>query len=730
MDYPTLLLLLAGTAHLTVGCFVFGRNPKNAVNRAFLVMAVLFAVWALLGAAVYLPELGTDPVVVGRWAHAVALFLWAGFVSLVLVYPEGDTRTPLSLRVLVWVVSGTIAAVAIFTPDLIKEAEVQKRQLRAVYGPLLPAYFGCIGLFLCWILGESLYRRKHSRGKRRVQIDYLLTGLALAGLSPLPSNMVAPLLGIHSMVWVGPCSTLIFTAMVAHAVVHHRLMGIRLVVGRGVANVLALLIAALLFFGLLWLMNVLLVGTGTAKTSIAMLATALLFQPLRNRVQSAVLRYFHRPTYDYQSTVRDASRALTATLDLNAAIDYLLRTVCATLRVERGLLLLHDRAAGGFRLVGAHSGWAEQVEEEEAPNPGGLARISPLAIILEEVQEPVVREELAVRLPGERGRAIERDMEHFGADVAVPLLSGNVLWAILLVGPKISGDVFTSQDIDILSTLGAEAASAVVNAQLHEDAMQADRLATLGGLAAGIAHEVKNPLVAVRTFAELLPEKHDDVEFREQFSQVVVREVDRIDRLIGQLLHYARPQPPRLEPVDLNELIRETLQLLSYEAARCSVQVETEFDQSLPRAMADASQMRQVVLNIALNAIQAMPGGGILRITTRLLQGRTAAPYLLPAEERIEIVFANTGPRIPEAHLARLFEPFFSTRSEGTGLGLSICKRIVTEHHGEIRAGTTEEGLTAFVIHLPAVCPAEIDPEVCLLEEDAGGLVAVGWARG
>ena len=211
------------------------------------------------------------------------------------------------LRVLVWVVSGIIATMAVFTPDLIQEAQVEKSQLRRLRAaaagrrvhqplPLL-------------IIGESLYRRKHSRGKRRVQIEYLLTGLALAGLSPLPSNMVAPLLGIHSMVWVGPCSTLIFTAMVAHAVVHHRLMGIRLVVGRGVANVLALLIAALLFFGLLWLMNVLLVGTGTAKTSIAMLATALLFQPLRNRVQSAVLRYFHRPTYDYQSTVRDASRA-------------------------------------------------------------------------------------------------------------------------------------------------------------------------------------------------------------------------------------------------------------------------------------------------------------------------------------------------------------------------------------------------------------------------------------
>lgn len=728
MDYPALLLLLVGTAHLTVGCFVFGRNPKSAVNRSFLVMAVLFAIWAFLGAAVYLPELGTDPVVVGRWAHAVALFLWAGFVSLVLVYPEGDTRTPLLLRVLVWVVSGIIATMAVFTPDLIQEAQVEKSQLRAVYGPLLPAYFGCISLFLCWIIGESLYRRKHSRGKRRVQIEYLLTGLALAGLSPLPSNMVAPLFGIHSLVWVGPCCTLIFTAMVAHAVVHYRLMGIRLVVGRGVAHVLALLIAALVFFGLLWLMNALLAGTGTTKTSIAMLATALLFQPLRNRVQNAVLRYFHRPPYDYQSTVRDASRALTATLDLNAAVDYLLRTVCATLRVERGLLLLYDRAAGGFRFKGVHSGWAAQ--EEEEPSPGGLTRISPLTIFLEEVQEPVVREELAVRLPGERGRAIERDMKHFGADVAVPLLSGNVLWAILLVGPKISGDVFTTQDIDLLSTLGAEAASAVVNAQLHEDAMQADRLATLGGLAAGIAHEVKNPLVAVRTFAELLPEKHEDVEFREQFSQVVVQEVDRIDRLIGQLLHYARPQPPRLEPVGLNELIQETLQLLSYEAARCSVQVETEFAEPLPRTMADASQLRQVVLNIALNAIQAMPEGGVLRITTRLLQGRTAAPYLLPAEERIEIVFANTGPHIPEAHLARLFEPFFSTRSEGTGLGLSICKRIVTEHHGEIRAATTEEGLTAFIIHLPAVCPAENDPALCLLEEEAGGLVAAGWARG
>ncbi len=110
---------------------------------------------------------------------------------------------------------------------------------------------------------------------------------------------------------------------------------------------------------------------------------------------------------------------------------------------------------------------------------------------------------------------------------AVPMFAGTLLPAILLVGPKLSGDVFTSQDVDLLATLGSEAGAAVAYARLHQDAMQAERLATLGGLAAGIAHEVKNPLVAVRTFAELLPEQYADPEFREEFSTLVLGEVDR-----------------------------------------------------------------------------------------------------------------------------------------------------------------------------------------------------------
>ncbi|HEX2999375.1 MAG TPA: ATP-binding protein, partial [Armatimonadota bacterium] len=223
-------------------------------------------------------------------------------------------------------------------------------------------------------------------------------------------------------------------------------------------------------------------------------------------------------------------------------------------------------------------------------------------------------------------------------------------------------------------------------------------------VAAGIAHEVKNPLVAVRTFAELLPEQYEDPEFRDGFSKLVLQEVDRIDGLIAQLLNYARPKPPKLEPVDLNKLIQETLQLVNYQFTRQQILIQNKLSTGLPLIMADVSQIRQVILNIILNATQVMPDGGSLRLTTRVpwaTPKHDAASYLLPTAEMVEVEIANSGPQIPQDQREQLFEPFFSTRSNGTGLGLSICKRIITEHHGQIWVSTTEDGLTAFLLRLP-----------------------------
>lgn len=717
MYRTTSILFLTAGLHLLVGGFVFRRNPRGPVHRALLLETSFIALWAFSFGATWIVSSKDALLFCGRLAHVASLFACTGFVNLGLIFPLGRTRAPMPMRAAMWGIGIGISLSVLFTPWMVVDAEMlPDGRLNVVTGPIQYPYFAYVGACLLWAVVDLLLRTRGTRGRGRLQMGYLLLGLAFAGLLNVPSNIIAPLFGIYTMAALGPLFSLVFPVFVAHAIVRHRLMGIRVFVGRTVAYGLALLITAgVMWAGLAGMSE--LMGPPTQATRatgiFVALGIAVIFQPLRSWVQQVVAGYFYRPPYDYQSTVRDSSRALAGMLDLGRALGYLTDTVCQTLQVERCVVLIRDRIGPEYRIRAVKYAWTDP--EQPVPEDAGLAAGSPLVTWLENTDDLVVREELDQGLPQGKGDAIAGEMSYFGADVAVRLAFGPSLLGVLLVGGKISGDTFSSQDLDLLSTLGAEGAAAIANAQLHQDAVQTERLATLGGLAAGIAHEVKNPLVAVRTFAELLPDKYGDPEFREGFSRIVLREVERIDGLIGQLLNYARPTPPRLEPVDLTCVIQETLELVGHELSRHHIVLERRYDSDLPRVMADAAQLRQAVLNIALNATQMMPGGGVLRVSTRgsgVAAEPKRAPYLLRAEMMAEMEIANSGPPIPLEHRERIFEPFFSTRSGGTGLGLSICKGIVTEHKGQIRVSETEDGLTAFIIRLPVVPAAPAAPLV------------------
>ncbi|MDH7569912.1 MAG: ATP-binding protein [Armatimonadota bacterium] len=712
MDTPSLVLLLTSVVHLLVGLFVFVKNPRSVVHRALLLESALFSFWALTGFIIWCPALHSDPLFWGRVAHAASLFVSAGFVVLGLVFPDGRTQTPLGLRWGVWVAGFIIAARVVFTPDLVVSAQLRQGHLQAEYGPLRGPYFLYIALCVLWGLGDLASRYRRSQGHRRVQIQYLLAGLVLSALLNIPTNVLGPLLfQQHSSAWAGPVLTLAFVGMVAHAIVRHRLMGIRLLVGRSVAYGIALTGVGLAFAAI-YLVARLAWGTNQPPSTVlggVALLIAVFFQPFYSRVHDAVLGYFYRPPYDYQQTVRVASRTLAALMDLNRVVSYLLEMVQSTLQVERALVLLHRAGARGYVVHAVRGAWNEQ--EDEAGLEGAvLPDDSVLVKHLEAVREAVIGDELEMVLGQQYDPRATEEMRFFGAQVAVPFLSGGAILGMLLLGEKLSGDVFSPQDLDLLNTLGSEAATAIANARLLEEAMQQERLVTLGTLSAGIAHEIKNPLVALRTFAELLPESYDDPEFRFQFAPVVLEQVQQIVGLIDRLLDYARPRPLVVAPADLNQLLEETLQLLSYQIAQHEVAVERAYHPSLPPAMVDAGQFRQVVLNITLNALQVMPKGGFLRVTTRMAGAppeplaRTFRAAPAPA---VEMEIANSGTTIPPELRERIFEPFFSQRSGGTGLGLSICRRIVTEHQGSIRATTTDDGLTAFVVRVPAaVAPA------------------------
>ena len=214
--------------------------------------------------------------------------------------------------------------------------------------------------------------------------------------------------------------------------------------------------------------------------------------------------------------------------------------------------------------------------------------------------------------------------------------------------------------------------------KLEEEKRKMERLATMGNIAAGLTHEIKNQLVPLRTFAELLPERYSDSDFRESFSQIALQQIDKINELIGQMRDLAHPPPTHFASVNIDEPIENVLNLLSGKIGKTGVQVIKNYAQEIPTIWADESQLRQLFLNLMMNSLQAMPQGGKLYINI----------YVQPffSDSRFICVdIKDTGEGIAEEYIEKVFDPFFTKTEGGTGLGLTICQNIVDLHKGTIR---------------------------------------------
>ena len=227
--------------------------------------------------------------------------------------------------------------------------------------------------------------------------------------------------------------------------------------------------------------------------------------------------------------------------------------------------------------------------------------------------------------------------------------------------------------------------------ELQEKLARSERLASLGRLAAGMAHEIRNPLSSIRGFAQFFLKRFSDRAEEHGYASVMVKEVDRLNRVITELLDFARPKEPRREPCRLEAIAEEAVKLLEQDPKALEIRVERDYEPDLPVVSADHDQISQVFINLLLNALHSTEKGGTIRISL----GRSGPPAAL------EIVVADTGAGIPEEDLAKVFEPFFSRKPKGTGLGLAIVHQIVESHGGNIGVESKPGEGAAFRIRLP-----------------------------
>ena len=253
--------------------------------------------------------------------------------------------------------------------------------------------------------------------------------------------------------------------------------------------------------------------------------------------------------------------------------------------------------------------------------------------------------------------------------------------------------------------------------RMEQELRRHERLATLGQLSAGAAHEIRNPLAGIGTSAQVLLGRFEPRDERARFVRVILDEVGRLDRIVTGLLQYARPRAPELRPTALAPCIERVVELASEGIAQARIAVEVDVAPRLQPVYIDPDLVTQVLLNVTLNAAQAMPGGGTLRFEVR--QVRRRAPPRGPgrraddrpvrrdaastpawiAYQQVRVI--DTGVGIPRSALPNLFDPFFSTKTQGTGLGLSISQSIMQEHGGAISIASREGHGTTVLLNFP-----------------------------
>ncbi len=275
--------------------------------------------------------------------------------------------------------------------------------------------------------------------------------------------------------------------------------------------------------------------------------------------------------------------------------------------------------------------------------------------------------------------------------------------------------------------------------RMQQELRRHERLATLGQLSAGVAHEIRNPLAGIGTSAQVLLRRFEPGDDRARFVQVILDEVARLDRIVTSLLQYARPRQPELKPVRLADCVERVVAMSRDNAHGQGVTIETDIAPRLSAIHLDADLVHQVLLNVTLNALQAMPSGGTLRYELRHVRrrrpprgpGRRAADHRadaargFPEERRADdlregderdsgraaaeaswlemqqVRIIDTGVGIPRGTLAKLFDPFFTTKASGTGLGLSISQTIMQEHGGSIAVDSKEGRGTTVLLNFP-----------------------------
>lgn len=396
-----------------------------------------------------------------------------------------------------------------------------------------------------------------------------------------------------------------------------------------------------------------------------------------------------------EQLLSEFNRSLTLIVDKSLLIGNIVAKVKQICPVESVYIFLLDENTGKFK------------QQNEAKNkPVTLTNRSRLISWLSVNEKHLIisrHPDIVSYFPPEEQEIIRQ----LGAELIFPLKIMNQINGTIFLGKKTDGAPFTEQELNLLSILINQATFAIEHASLYEQQTErlkkmyrTDRLATLGELAAGAAHEIRNPLTAIRSTIQYLSKDFSADPVKSEMVTELISEVERINKIVQGLLSFARPSDLNTSDINIEQLINQTLLLVTNTLRKQNVEVEFEYFTDNTTIQGDAEQLKQVFLNIILNAVEAMGKNPPERSRTLIISIEKGTPINTHSRYLI-ISFEDSGKGIEQKNIENVFNPFFTTKEEGTGLGLAICYGIINRHEGEIEVKSVPDKGTCINIKLP-----------------------------
>jgi|GEM_PF-235170 len=708
---------------LLLGVIIYLNNKENRLNKLWMIFSLCFTVWSFgLGMMAGSSDKYYS-LFWGKVLFAGAIFAPITYVHYILAFLNKELQFKKLLKISYLILA--FFFLSNFTDYFVAETRpILAFKYWTKAGILMYPFALAFVSLTCFALVELVKSYLRSNGIYRSQIQYLLFALII-GYGGGATNFL-PTFDIN-IYPAGNYLVPFYVVLMSYAIIKYRLMDIDTVYRKGViylAGLLFILFPA--FFAILWTER-LFSNSVNLPVIIVLLAivaiSAIAFHKLKIRTEQALENTLFYKKYNPYKVLSNFTKEMVSVITLNELLDKIISTFTETLKIKKASIFLFDEEKKAYIIKASHG-----LDEEK--NKIKIKQDVALIDYFIKKEDVAIREEIERYPSTQQTQEMIKILKDIESEIAIPFMEKDKIVGFCNLSAKGDRGMYSNEDIELFLSLGRQAAIAIKNALLIEKIKESkhiirrmDRLKTIGDMAAGLAHEIRNPLVPIKTCLEILPGNYGiDIESTKKIAVCALKEVERIESLLKEIMDYSRPRMPVFKDEDINDIMEKTVIFIEYEARKKGIRIERKYDSSIPTIKVDSEQMKQVLLNLIINAMDAVDNNGEINIATQKARHILSPSGKIGEREYAQIEITDNGAGIPEENIERIFNPFYTTKHaskerEGTGLGLSIVQEIITEHHGFVQVRSELGKGSSFLVNLPVEQP-EFN-----LREDRGRLV-------